>query len=207
MPFVDKGVNVIAGYFDAAQGSPVVAGYADLVPQVRKLNSANVKKVYTELTPIDYATKRGWLIELTNPQDGADLQEQVLAPPYLLDSTSALFFTAVPTYTNYETTDVPYGYFMKVNVTTGQIEPDVDNATPPNYIDGVFAAPSIIKNDKTGKTHFNIKYASTEPESESKVGSITVEEIGPKPCIESATVVCSTTKVLTRLSVRELLAY
>lgn len=207
MPFVDKGVNVIAGYFDAAQGSPVVAGYADLVPQVRKLNSANAKKVYTELTPIDYATKRGWLIELTNPQDGADLQEQVLAPPYLLDSTSALFFTAVPTYTNYETTDVPYGYFMKVNVKTGQIEPDVDNATPPNYIDGVFAAPSIIKNDKTGKTHFNIKYASTEPESESKVGSITVEEIGPKPCIESATVVCSTTKVLTRLSVRELLAY
>lgn len=208
-PFSNAGINVIASYFSPSAynlTTPDFVSYADLVPQVRKATDANEKSVYTELTPIDYSTHKGWMMELRDPLSGEDKQEQTFSAPYLYNKTSALFFTAVPSYNDYEMTDVPYGYFMKINIMTGQIEPEVAGATPPNRIDGVFATPSIIRNEETNKTHFNIKYASSEPESQSKVSSIILDAgIEPDPC-NLATTICSRIHILQRLSVRELLA-
>jgi hypothetical protein len=205
-PFIANGNNIIAGYFDSTvQG--FVTTESDLTSVKRLANSDSPKQVLTDIKDkVDYTTKRGWKIELKDPVSGVDKKEQVLTAPYLLGNSTALFFTAVPIESEFGLIDVPYGYFMSVNTMTGQIKTDVnDAATPPSYIDGVFAAPSIIKNDKTGKTHFNIKYASWEPESESKVGAVPVAVIDPDPC-NKATEICSKTKKLSRLSVRELLA-
>jgi Tfp pilus tip-associated adhesin PilY1 len=199
--------HVIAAYFDpAVQGAAPPATYANLLRQIRKQDSTG--KLVSENKDIHYSDVRlGWVMALTNPASGANEKEQIFASPYLFNQ-SVLVYTGVPVMSNFAMTNFVSGYFMQMNVQTGKIEePAVGMVYTQHLSEGIFVPPTLIFNEKTGNTHFNIKYVSQEPYTESKVIANQAFKIKSSVCTPSVTTVCgSKSRTLKRLSVVEIFA-
>ena len=207
VPIPDNGQHVIGAYFDAAVQGTSPVSYANLIPQTRKLDAKG--DLLSENTDINYSDANlGWTMALTNPSSAANKKEQIFASPYLF-SKSVLVYTGVPVTSNFAMTNFVAGYFMQMNVQTGKIEIPAAGSVYIPYLDegGVFAQPSRIYNEKTLNTHFNIKYASQEPYTESKVNADQAFNVDPPPqCVPSPSTVCSGKHSLLRLSISELFA-
>jgi hypothetical protein len=203
----DNGQHVIAAYFDAAvQGSTPPVTYANLISQVRKQDAKG--NLLSENQDVNYSdVNLGWMMALTNAASGVNEKEQIFASPYLFNQ-SVLVYTGVPVMSNFAMTNFVSGYFMQMNVQTGKIEePAVGMIYTPHLSEGVFVPPTLIFNEKTGNTHFNIKYVSQEPYTESKVIANQAFKIKSSVCTPSVTTVCgSKSRTLKRLSVVEIFA-
>ncbi|MBY0346420.1 MAG: hypothetical protein K2P98_06105 [Neisseriaceae bacterium] len=206
-PIPDNGQHLIGAYFDAtthAQGASPVS-YTNLVPQFRKEGSEG--ELYSINEDFSYSnTKLGWTMDLTNPVNDENDKEQIFASPYLFGK-SALVYSAVPVTSDFAMTNFVDGYFIQLNVQTGKIEEPAKGSIYTSHLsEGVFAIPSRIFNEQTGNTHFNIKYASQEPYTESKVSATQAINLVEEKCIPGVLIVCSMNHTLMRLSVSELLA-
>jgi hypothetical protein len=195
---------VIAAYFaPSLQGTTPPATYGNLIPQIRKEDAKG--DLLSDNKDINYSNVRlGWVMALTNPASGANKKEQIFASPFLF-SKSVLVYTGVPVTSNFAMTNSATGYFMQLNVQTGKIEiPDEGSVYKSRLDGGVLVPPTHILNPKTGNTHFNIKYASQEPYTESKVNATQAFNLNPPSCTPSPTTVCGARHSLIRLSVTEL---
>ncbi|MBY0346419.1 MAG: hypothetical protein K2P98_06100, partial [Neisseriaceae bacterium] len=201
-----KGVNVMGAYFDATKPGTAPVSYSNLIPQTRKADPA--KGLVSDNVDIVYSdTVLGWTMNLLDPTDlTTNDQEQVFASPFLFGE-SALFYTAIPKTSTFDMINVNGGYFMQLNVKTGKIEdPAPGSVYEPILTEGVFVQPSLILNETTKNTHFNIKYASQEPYTESKVYATQAFNVGNPNCTPSPTTVCGMNHTLNRLSLTELAA-
>jgi hypothetical protein len=205
-PIPDNGQHVIGAYFSPTlQGTTPPATYGNLIPQIRKEDPKG--NLFSDNKDINYSdVNLGWIMPLTNPVSTVNEKEQIFASPFLF-SKSVLVYTGVPVTSNFAMTNFVAGYFMQMNVQTGKIEVPADGSVyTPHLDEGVFAQPTRIFNEETMNTHFNIKYASQEPYTESKVNATQAFNLNPPECTPSPTTVCGAKHSLVRLSVTELFA-
>jgi hypothetical protein len=181
------------------------ATYTNLIPQIRKEDPKG--NLFSENKDINYSdVNLGWIMPLTNPVSTVNEKEQIFASPFLF-SKSVLVYTGIPVTSNFEMTNFVAGYFMQMNVQTGKIEIPAEGSVYTPHLDGgAFVQPTRILNAKTGNTHFNIKYISQEPYTESKVVSEQAFNLKASGCTPSPTTVCGAKHSLVRLSFAELFA-